>query len=367
MKTKSIFTVIILSIFLVACNSQLTEPKPCNRATFMRSMETTQAVLSNRKEVLMLTGRVENIPSQTINFVPLVSGTIDRIFFTLGDKVQRGQRLISLRSQDLNELYAEQISAEMELRIAQREYQTARALFNDNMLSERELFEAEGQVRLAQVTLNRIQNTLSIYGIDSQTGLFTINSPMTGYILNTGALSPGSNITAESDDPLFTISDLSSVWIMASVHSSHLRHIHVGMQAEITTPTFPDEVFFGKINAISRAFDPEERVLNARIVMENHNLKLKPEMFVDVKLSNQTNEFYIEIPSDALIFDHNRHFVVVRTSPETFENREVVVRNQYNGISFISSGLSENEHIVIENPLLIYSEINRITNAQTRR
>jgi len=131
------------------------------------------------------------------------------------------------------------------------------------------------------------------------------------------------------------------------------------MEAEITTPTFPGEVFYGKINAISRAFDPEERVLKARIVMPNQNLKLKPEMLVEVKLSNQTQEFYIEIPSEALIFDHNRHFVVVRTSENTFENRKVVVRNQYNGISFISSGLSENEEIVIENPLLIYQEIRR--------
>ena len=367
MSKKLLNLTIALLVMCVGCNSKRTEAEVCNRTAFMSSMETTKAVLSHRKEVLMLTGRVESIPSQTINFIPLVSGTVERVFFTLGDRVQRGQNLMSIRSADLNELYAEQISAEVELRIAQREYQTARALFEDRMLSERELFEAEADVRQAQATLNRIQNTLSIYGIDSQTGLFTIRSPMTGYVLSKEALSSGSNISAENDDPLFTISDLSSVWIMASVHSSHLRHIHVGMEAEITTPAFPDEIFHGKINAISRAFDPEERVLKARIVMPNQDLKLKPEMFVEVKLSNQTQELYIQIPSDALIFDHNRHFVVVRIDGETFENRKVVVRNQYNGISFISSGLSENEEVVIENPLLIYSEVNRNNHAQTRR
>ncbi|MCL2412979.1 MAG: efflux RND transporter periplasmic adaptor subunit [Bacteroidales bacterium] len=359
MKHKLIITLTALLIVFVSCNSKPAEPETNARTTFMHSMETTQAVLSHRKEVLMLTGKVETIPGQTINFIPLVSGTVERVFFCCGDRIQRGQNLLTLRSQDLNELYAEKISTETELRIAQRELQTAKALFDDNMLSERELFEAEAEVRQAQVALNRIQNTLSIYGVDSQTGLFTIRSPLTGYVLDMQALSPGSNISAESDEPLFIISDLSTVQVMASVHSSHLRHISVGMDAEITTPTFPDEVFHGKINAISRAFDPEERVLKARITMPNPDLKLKPEMFVEVKLSNQTQELYIEIPSGALIFDHNTHFVVVRNADNTFENRQVVVRNQYNGISFISSGLRENENVVVENPLLIYQEVRR--------
>jgi cobalt-zinc-cadmium efflux system membrane fusion protein len=350
-----IFWAVLFLMLFFGCKGKTEEAETCKNAAFLKSVETTKAVLSHRKEALTLTGKVENSPDQTINFIPLVSGTVEHVFFSLGDKIQRGQNLMSLRSADLNELYAEQISAEAELRIAQREHQSAKALFEDKMLSERELFEAEAQVAQAQAEVNRIKNTLSIYGADSKTGLFMIKSPMSGYILNKQILSPGSNVSAESDEPLFTISDLSSVWVIVNVYPSNLRFVKVGMESEITTLSYPGEVFHGRINAMSQIFDPEEKVLKARIVMPNKDLKLKPEMFVEVKLKNETEQLCIEIPSDALIFDDNRHFVVVRTSYETFENREVVIQGLYNNTTYIISGLSENEEVVIKNQLLIFS------------
>jgi cobalt-zinc-cadmium efflux system membrane fusion protein len=203
--------------------------------------------------------------------------------------------------------------------------------------------------------VNRIKNTLSIYGADKQSGLFMIKSPMSGYILDKQVLSPGSNISAESDEPLFTISDLSSVWVIVNVYPSNLKFVREGMEAEITTLSYPDEIFHGKISAMSQTFDPEEKVLKARIVMPNRDLKLKPEMFVEVKLKNETQQLCIEIPSEALIFDDNKHFVVVKTSDKTFENREVVVQGQHNEVSYIVSGLSENEEVVVKNQLLIFS------------
>ncbi|MDR0437269.1 MAG: efflux RND transporter periplasmic adaptor subunit [Bacteroidales bacterium] len=354
MNKKLLNLTIAFLVMFVGCKSKSEEPEN-NNAAFLESVKIEKVVLANRKEALMLTGKVENSRDQTINFIPLVSGTVGQVFFSLGDKVTKGQNLISLRSADLNELYSEQISAEAELRIAKREYQSAKALFEDKMLSERELFEAEANVAQAEAEVNRIKNTLSIYGADNQTGLFMIKSPMSGYILDKQMLSPGSNISAESDEPLFTISDLSSVWVIANVYPSDLRHVKIGMSAEITTLSYPGEVFHGKINAMSQIFDPEEKVLKARIVMPNKDLKLKPEMFVEVKLKNEVEQLYIAIPSDALIFDENKHFVVVCTSFETFENREVVVQSQHNNTSYIKLGLEENEEVVVKNQLLIYS------------
>jgi len=351
MNKNLILSTLLFLVISVGCKSKNEESKTAKDI----AIETKVAVLEKRKEALMLTGKVESSRDQTINFIPLVSGTIGQVFFSLGDRVQKGQTLMTLRSADLNELYAEQISAEAELRIAQREYQSAKALFEDKMLSERELFEAEAGVSQAQAEVNRIKNTLSIYGADSQTGLFTIKSPMSGYILDKQMLSPGSNISAESDEPLFVISDLNSVWVIVNVYPSDLRYVRVGMEAEITTLSYPGEIFRGKINAMSQIFDPDEKVLKARIIMPNKDLKLKPEMFVEVKLKSETEKYYIAIPSEALIFDKNKHFVVVEKSNGIFENREVVVRGQNDTISYIAHGLEENEKVVVKNQLLIYS------------
>ncbi|MCL2414245.1 MAG: efflux RND transporter periplasmic adaptor subunit [Bacteroidales bacterium] len=357
MKQKTIFPLIALLVIFVGCNSRPQEPEAYRNAQFWNSVKTEQAVLSYRTEVLMLTGRIETNPGQTVNFTPLVSGTVERAFFSAGDRVQKGQNLISFRSADLNELYAEKISAQAELRVAQREYQSARALFEDNMLSERELLEVEAEKIQAQAEVNHLTNTLSIYGMDSQTGLFFVRAPISGHVLTAEALASGSTISDDADEPLFVISDLSSVWVTVNVHPSVLRFVRIGMNASVTTVSHPDEVFHGTIDAMTHIFDPEENVLRARIVMQNPDLKLIPGMFVDVRLTNETGQLAVTIPSEALIFDSNRHFVIVQTGNETFESREVTVQGRFNDIAYITHGLSQNEEVVVKNQLLIHSSL----------
>ena len=93
--------------------------------------------------------------------------------------------------------------------------------------------------------------------------------------------------------------------------------------------------------------------------MPNNDLKLKPEMSVVVRLKNEANEKTIAIPSDALIFDDNRYFVVIKESQEDFQVREVQLQGHNGSTSYIRSGLLENEEVVINNQLLIYSGLNK--------
>jgi cobalt-zinc-cadmium efflux system membrane fusion protein len=353
---KNVLTLTIAFLIIcVGCKSKIEELETGFNPEFLKDIKTATAVMSNQKQALRLTGKVESNPERTIHYIPLVSGRVEQVMFSLGDRVSQGQTLLTLRSAELSELNSELISARAELRIAQREYSSAKALFDDKMLSERELFEAEAVVTQAQAEIERIENTLSIYGTSDQRGVFSIKSPISGYILERN-VSAGSNISEDGDE-IFTVADLSTVWIIANVHAGDLMFVKENMPVEITTHAYPNEVFHGKINAMSRVFDPEERVLKARIVMPNKDLKFKPEMFVDVKLKNESNRMSVAIPSEALIFDNNRHFVVVRTAEKTFENREVVVQGQHDGIAYIATGLEEGEDVVIKNQLLIYTQL----------
>jgi cobalt-zinc-cadmium efflux system membrane fusion protein len=355
---NKIFLILATTFLMVCvgCKSKSEEPETTGlNPEFLKEVQTEKAVLSNQKETLRLTGKVESNPERTIHYIPLVSGRVEQVMVSLGDRVQQGQTLLTLRSAELSELNSELISARAELRIAQREYLSAKALFDDKMLSERELFEAEAAVTQAQAEIERIENTLSIHGVSDQRGIFTIKSPISGYILERN-VSAGSNISDDGDE-IFTIADLSTVWIIANVHAGDLMFVKENMPVEITTHAYPGEVFHGKINAMSRVFDPEERVLKARIVMPNKDLQFKPEMFVDVKLKSETNRLAVAIPSEALIFDNNRHFVVVENADGTFENREVVVQGQHEGVAYITTGLKEGEEVVVKNQLLIYTEL----------
>ena len=325
-------------------------------SAFLSTIKTAKAVLSNQQEELILAGKVEYDPDKVINYVPLVSGIIDRSHFSLGDKVQKGQSLLDIRSSDLSSMQMEYISYESEVKVAEREMKTITEMFDDKMLSEKELLETQARLKQAQASFDKVKNDLIPYG-QNDNGTFSIKAPMSGYIVDKKAAA-GSPVSMDSD-PLFVVADLSSVWIIANVYASNVQFVKEGMAVDITTLSYPDEIFPAKINRVSQVFDSEEKVLKARIVMPNNDLKLKPEMSVVARLKNEANEKTIAVPSDALIFDDNRYFVVIKNSQEDFQVREVKLQGHNGSTSYIRSGLLENEEVVINNQLLIYSGLNK--------
>lgn len=353
-------TVILLSvsgiILMASCSSKAekstTENTGINKS-FLKNVRTIKAELKSQDEELTLTGKVEYDPDKVINYVSLVSGIADRTYFSLGEKVQKGQVLLDVRSSDLSSLQSDYTSAESEIKVAQRELQTAQSMYDDKMLSERELLEAQAKLKQAQASLNKVQTDMSVLGTNKGNGTFAIRSPMTGYIVAKD-VSSGSTISSDGE-PLFSVADLNTVWIIANVYASNLTFVKEGMDVDITTLSYPGEIFPGKIGSISQVFDPEEKVLKARIVMPNKDLKFKPEMSVVIKLKNETHHEFVAIPSDALIFDDDKYYVVVEPNPDDFQIKEVALQGHNNKTTYIASGLSEGENVVIKNQLLIYS------------
>jgi cobalt-zinc-cadmium efflux system membrane fusion protein len=126
------------------------------------------------------------------------------------------------------------------------------------------------------------------------------------------------------------------------------------MNVEMTSFSYPNEIFYGKINSLSQVFDPEERVLKARIIMSNKDLKLKPEMSILVKLKDKTPQQLMAIPSDALIFDNDQYFVVVEDTHGNFMIRNVALAGHNDKTTYIESGLKVGEKVVVKNQLLIF-------------
>lgn len=356
-KRQITFTIAVLQILLLTSCGNKADDSGNNKfgikQAFLQNVKTTKAVLSTQEEELTLTGKVEYDPDKVINYVPMIGGIIDRSYFSLGDKVQKGQTLLDIRSTELSSLQSERVGLESEVKIAERELKTAKSMFEDNMLSEKELMEAQAKLSQAQAAYSKIQTDMSVFGSNKGSGTFSIKAPMSGYIVSKNA-SSGSTVSADSD-PLFIIADLSTVWITANVYASNLLFVREGQEVKITTLSYPGEIFNGKINSLSQVFDPEEKVLKARIVMPNADLRLKPEMSAVIKLKNETHNKLISIPSEALVFDNDRYYVVVETAPDTFEAREVVLNGHHNNVTYITSGVSEGEDIVIKNQLLIYT------------
>jgi len=342
--SKKIIKIIAIStvVLLSSCNGKSKQESVENNAinkVFLQNVKTEKAVLSNRQQELILNGKVECDPDRVVNYTPLISGVVERTFFSLGDRVVKGQKMLHIRSSELSLLQSE-------LTIARRNLQSAEAMYEERLIPEKELIEA-------RANYERLQSDLSLYGENIGGGIFAIKAPMTGYVVAKNA-SLGSTVS-EGSEPIFTIADLSIVWIMVNVYAGNLQLVKEDLPVEITSLAYPDEIFSGKINAVSKVFDPEEKVMKARIVLSNKDLKFMPEMSVVVKLKNETHKNCLSILTDALIFDDNRYFVVVETAPEKFEIKEVQLQGHYQKNSYIHSGLNENDKVVVKNQLLIYA------------
>lgn len=352
---------ILITLLLLGCSQggeKKEQPDVQIKDAFLERVETISVESSNQDQELTLAGKVECDPERSVNYTPLANGVIDRTYFSLGDKVQKGQNMFDMRSTELSALQSEKISLETDLKIAERELTTAQSMYDDGMFSERELFEAQGKLKQAQTALNKVRVDMTVYGSQKSDGTFSVKAPISGYVISKN-VSSGTTIS-EGSESLFTIADLNTVWILVNVYAGNLQFVREGMEVEITSLSYPGEVFVGKISSIPQVFDSEEKVLKARIVMQNTDLKFKPEMSVVVKLKNTGQIKCVAVPSDALIFDDNRYFVVVEESKGKFTYRAVILQGHNSKTSYIASGLNEGEKIVVKNQLLIYSGLKGI-------
>lgn len=359
MKKKNIISLVLMPVCLLACSTKQDSNESVNSdVVFLESVTTVSAELSNQDQEQYLSGKVICDPEKSVSYTPIINGVIDHTYFTLGDKVKKGQEMLRIRSTELTALQSEKLTQELEVRIAEREFKSAEALFIDGMFSERELLEAEAKLKQADAELQKTIADISVYGTQESDGTFMIKAPVSGYVIEKNASS--GNTLSEGSDPLFTIADLNTVWVLANVYASDLKFVREGMDVEITTLSYPGEVFEGKIASISQVFDPEEKVLKARIVLNNEDLKFKPEMSVVVKLKELHAAKCIAIPSSALIFDANQNFVVLEKEPGQFAYQAVTLQGHNEEVSYIASGLQEGDLVVTNNQLLIFSSLKGI-------
>ncbi len=303
-----------------------------------------------------LTGRVEDNPDKVVHFVSLIDGIISKTYFSLGDEVRKGQVLAELRSTELSNLQSELRNMRSQIQVAERNLQSVQSMYDDGISSERDLLDAQTQLDIYNSKAQKIKDNLALFSGSAERGVFQIKAPMSG-IVTSNFISTGTQITSEGE-PLFTISDLREVWVMVNIYATNVQHIDAGMAVEIKSLSYPDLTFEGEISAVSQVLDKDAKVLKARIVLDNSDLKLKPGMLVEVVALQKRNMEAIAIPTHALVFDNNRNYVVVYKDDCDMEIREVDILSASNGLTFIKDGLSESDRIISKNALLVYEQLN---------
>ncbi len=258
-----------------------------------------------------------------------------------GQLVEANQKLLSIYSQDLYQ-------AEQEYIVAKKSTQRAA----DNILNEtrRQLLEAARQRLELLGAPPEIVSRLDT--AKSPSSEVWIRSSFSGYVLEKNVVN-GQFIGP--DQNLFTIADLSRVWVLADVYEQDLAGIRVGQKVKMTTSAYPGESFDGEIGFVYPAVSEQTRTLKVRIVFANPSLKLRPGMYSEVELEGR-GQGLLTIPADAVMDSGDRQYAFVIQNGSHFEPRLLKIGRRADDYMEVLSGLSEGEQVVTGANFLIDSE-----------
>ncbi len=302
-----------------------------------------------------LMGNVEANADKQVTFSSLTNGVVSNVFFSLGDKVQKGQVLAEVKSVELNSLQSESGSIIQQIKIAERKLESLKDLYADGMSSAKELQEAQSELDILKSEQRKTNANMSLYNASASKGAFQLKAPSSG-IITSKNIAPGTQLNSESES-LFTVSNLDEVWVMANIYTSNIAEIKEGMPVDITTLSYPGKTFRGKVSVLSQVMDNDSKVLQARIVMPNKDLLLKPGMMVDITAIKNETTLQACVPEAALVFDNNEYYLLIYKEDCSIEVRKVNAGDRNNNKIYIPEGVAPGEKIITRNHLLIYQAL----------
>jgi cobalt-zinc-cadmium efflux system membrane fusion protein len=311
--------------------------------------------------VLRLTGAVAYNAFQTTPVFSPVGGPVQEILAQPGELVRKGQTLLTVTSPDYSAARSAYMKALSTFQLADKNYDRSKDLYDHKAIAERDLQQAESDRAEAQADLQASEDALRAIGVSNPeilvktppktTGQIPVIAPVAGQIVER-LVGPGQLLQAGSTQ-CFTISDMSTVWVLVNVYQNDLAYVRVSDSVDITTDAYPD-IFRGKISYIADALDPTTRTLQARIVTQNPGYKLKKDMYVTASVHAGALANALTVPDASVLRDtENQPFVYVQTSPNQFARRLVKVGDSQDGRTLIQDGLKEGERVVGDGSLFL--------------
>ncbi|MDR6563993.1 MULTISPECIES: efflux RND transporter periplasmic adaptor subunit [unclassified Arcicella] len=363
MKTNNIIAGLMIVATCMACQSKKEEANKESSEEFelsdkvRKELVLAPAVLENISSELQLTGKLAPFEEKQVKVSPLVDGVIEKISVTLGDYVKKGQTMAIIHSSEVADVENQIVGAKSDFLTAQKNLQVQQDLYKSGLASEKDIIIAQNDLLKAEGTLRRANEISGIYGVKNS--FYTVKAPIDGYIVDVNRNISEKMAYREGDiGPFFSVADLSTVQVIANVYESDVAKIKDGYKASIRLVAYPDRVFEGKVDKINNVLDPQTRTMQVRINLANPQKLLKPEMFAKVTISYADNQKIVSIPSESIIFDKDRNFVIVYKNSKEVEARRVQVAKVLGNKTFVFNGLKEGERVIIKNQLMIYNALN---------
>lgn len=295
---------------------------------------------------LMVTGTVSPDVTRTVPVVSLAAGRVVEIQARLGDTVQKGQLLMRVQSADISGAFSDYRKAVADENLTRTQLDRAKDLYAHGAISLNDVQVAQDAEDKAQVDVETSSARLRLLGGDLKhpTGIVDIVAPVSGVITDQQVTNAGGVQGLGTN--LFTISDLSHVWVLCDVHENDSPSVRVGETADIRLNAYPGQVFKGTINNIGAILDPNIRTAKVRIEVGNPGL-MRFGMFVTATFHGMTEERHATVPPSAILHLHDRDWVFVPAGADQFRRTEVVAGEMLpNNMQEVLSGIQSGQQVV---------------------
>lgn len=335
-------------------------------------------------ETVRAAGRLTTNENATWRVGAITEGRIIRVDVKIGDRVRKDQILARMHSHDIHEAraqyrrsLAEVTRLKSNVEFARRTRDRMRRLQEMKAASVEQVDQAENEFKNSQVALSNAEiemnrtrlHLVEFLGVslegpeehghsanpeDHVEDLIPIRSPADGVVL-TREVTPGVVVTASSD--LFTISDLSTVWVIAAVQEESLSRLRVGMPAHVHVQAYPDRQFQGRVIRIDEKLDPETRTVSVRVAIDNRAGLLKPEMYSSVDLDVGGTAPALFVPQVAVQDVKGQALVFLENKPGSYTPRPVQTGRILDGLIQVTGGLKGGERVVSEGSFILKSQL----------
>jgi cobalt-zinc-cadmium efflux system membrane fusion protein len=297
---------------------------------------------------LNVTGVVNPDISRTVPVISLASGRVVEINARIGDEVKKGQLLFKVRSSDISGAFSDYRKAVVNEQLTKVQLDRAKILYEKGAIAQKDLEVAQNAENNALVDVETTTERLHVLGSDTThpTGIVDVVAPVSGVIIEQNITMSGGVKTLDNSPNLFTIADLSVVWIVCDVFENDMPNIRMGEYADIHLAAYPDRVLKGRISNIGPILDPTIRTAKVRLEVPNPGL-MRVGMFVTATFHGASAETRATVPATAVLHLHDRDWVYVAAENGRFRRLSVVGGAMLPGnLQEIISGIKPGDQVV---------------------
>lgn len=285
-----------------------------------------QAVARPESDQILANGTVAADVSRSYAVNALSSGRVVEVKARLGDDVQKGQLLLTMTSPDMSQAFADYQKFQAAAALAKTQLDRTRLLYSHGATPQKDLEVAEDTLNRANIDTQAAAEHIRLLGGDPPhaSSLIEIHAPVSGTIIEQNVTSAAGVKSLDNSPNLFTIADLSNVWILCDVFENDLARVHLGDRAEIELNAYPDRRLAGRVTNISKLLDANTRAAKVRIELANEAGLLRPNMFATVHFVSQGIQTRTVVPASAVLRLQDRDWVFVKLNAQQFRRTEVV-------------------------------------------